>query len=117
METHGQLKDEDKSKEAITDTFLAMFAEVVKPHWSLLAPYIISYNYDVTEENILQQLRTWSKEKKPTYGDLHEILKQVIIDPVVIPQEDILKGTVRCSHLFVLQSISFNICILMSCCR
>ena len=101
METHSQLKDEDKSKEAITDTFLAMFAEVVKPHWSLLAPYIISYNHDVTEKNTLQQLRTWSKEKKPTYGDLYEILKQVIINPVVIPQEDILKGTVRCIHIII----------------
>ena len=68
METRGQLKDEGKSKDTITDAFLAMFAEVVKPHWSLLAPYIISYNYDVTEKNTLQQLRTWSKEKIPHMG-------------------------------------------------
>jgi len=92
VKTHGQLKNEDKSKDTIADAFLAMFAEVVKPHWNLLAPCIISTNYDVTEENTLQQLQTWKKETSPTYGGLNEILNQLIINLVVAPQDSIIKG-------------------------
>ena len=100
VKAHDQLKDEDKSTEAITDAFLTIFAEVVKPHWNLLAPYIISYNYEVTEENTLQQLQTWKEKTSLTYGGLNEILSQLIINPVVIPQDIIIKGSLRCIHKY-----------------
>ena len=94
------MKDEDNSKEAITDEFLTTFAEVVKPHWNLLAPYIISTDCDVTEENTLQQLQTWKEKTSLTYGGLNEILSQLIINPVVIPQDIIIKGSLRCINTY-----------------
>ena len=94
------MKDEDKSEEAITDAFLKIFAEVVKPHWNLLAPYTLSTDYDVTEENMLQQLQMWKEETTPTYGCLNEILNQLIINPVVIPQDGIIKGSLRCIYMY-----------------
>jgi len=95
VKAHGQLKDEDKSTEAITDEFLTIFAEVVKPHWNLLAPYIVSTTYDLTEENTLHQLQMWKEETSPTYGSLDEVLNQLIINPAVIPQDGINKGSLR----------------------
>ena len=109
VKAHSQLKDEDKSEEAITDAFLTMFAEVVKPHWNLLAPYIISNNYyDLTGENALHQLRAWKAENKPTHGDMYEILNQLILNPVVIPQDGIFKGSLKC--IFIAKNC-FNMCI------
>ena len=92
------MKDEDKSEEAITDAFLTVFAEVVKPHWNLLTPYIFSTDYDVTEENTLEQLQMWKEETTPTYGGLNEILNQLIINPVVVPQDGRIKGSLRCIY-------------------
>ena len=90
--TYGQLKDEDISEEAITDAFLTIFAEVVKPYWNLLAPCIISTTYDLTEEDTLHQLQAWKEEKHPTYGVLCKCLNQHIFNPDIIPEDGRQKG-------------------------
>ena len=113
VKAYSHLKD--KAEEVITDDFLTMFAEVVKPHWNLLAPYIVSNNYDVTEENILQQLQTWKEKETPTYGDLYEILKHLIINPVVSQKDGRSKGTFRCNLTYYCTFSMYN--ILMSYCR
>ena len=76
-----------------------MFTEVIEPHWSLLAAYIIS-------TKILQQLAE-SEETMPTYGELLECLNQLITDPMA--QEDNKpKGTCKCSYVVMSIVIIFN---------
>ena len=90
----SQLKND---KKVITDDFLKMFAEVVKPHWNLLAPYIISYT-DLTKENNLYQLQAWKEKIHPTYEFLYECLNQLIINPVNTQEDGRQKGILICNY-------------------
>ena len=99
VKTCSQMKDEDKRKGAIADTFLSLFADVVKPQWNLLASYIISNNYDPNEESVLEQLQAWKEEKTPTYEDLYESLNQLIVNPPVTPENGRPKGRLRFLHV------------------
>ena len=115
VKVHGPMKGEGKSKEAITNDFLTMFAEIVKPHWNLLAPYIVLNNDVLTEEDTLQQLQMWKEKEVPTYGDLYKILNHLIIDPVVSQEDGRSKGSLICT--FCTYKVCFNMCIKMSYCR
>ena len=96
VETLSQLKSENESKNPIADTFISLFAEVVKPHWNMLAPYIISNYYDPTEEDVLQQLTDWKEEETPTHEDLCQRLNQLIINAPATPENGRHKGSLRC---------------------
>ena len=93
MEVYTQLKDEEMKDYTITDVFLSTFAEVVKPHWNLLAPYVTFTTDGLTEMSVLQRLQAWKKEKNPTYGDLYECLNHLIINPVITQEDNRPQGT------------------------
>ena len=83
VKVEGELKDEDKRNQTIADSFLPTFAEVVEPHFSLLATYIFP-------TKILQQLEEEREDNIPTYGDIFECLNQLITDPIMAQKN---KGT------------------------
>ena len=97
VKVEGELKDEDRRNQTITDSFLSTFVEVVEPHSSLLATYIIL-------TKILQQFQEEREYNMLTYGNLFEWLNKLITDPIMAQKS---KGT----SLQIKYVISFQIII------
>ena len=97
VKVEGELNDEDRRNQTITDSFLSTFVEVVEPYSSLLATYIIV-------NKILQPFLEEREDNILTYGELFECLNQLITDPIMAQKS---KGTL----LQIKYVISFQIII------